>query len=273
MSKRLILSIFLIMIFMTPTLIGPLRAAERFPGLKKGAIYKYEGYLKTTNTITHKIIVSIEITDVSKGSEITYKAKIHFEIEDLRYGHEGEKYIQDVNAEGKIPGGDLYKTIGSLNWTKIIDFDPPIDITTFFDVSDLNAIERYWTQTVYQERILERPPIYKTSWDIILGSYRRIIYMEIYTAKWLIIGENQYLTELDLSIDEDLGIVTKMRLYYPKSGVSYELKVELSDTNMFQKNTLLFNLAAAIIIIAIISGVIYKYKDKIFRKKIPIPAE
>jgi len=270
MSKRLMLALSLIIIFMTPTFYGSLRAAERFPGLKKGAIYKYSGFLKTTNVVTHKITVSIEIIDVSKGSEITYEASIYFEIEDLRYGHEGEKYTQNLDVKGIIPGNELYETLGSLNWTEIIDFNPPIDVTTLFDVSDLGAVERYWTQTVYQEKILERPPIYKTSWDIILGSYRRIIYMEIYTAKWLVIGENRYLTELDISIDEDLGIVTKMRLFYAKTGVSYELKMELSDTNMFQKNTLLLNVTAVVIIIIIIGIVAYKYKEKIFRRKLPV---
>lgn len=271
-AKKLFLALCLITLFTLPSILyQPLKATEHFPGLKKGAIYKYSGFLKTTTQITHKITASIEITDVSRGATITYKATIYFEIEDLRYGHEGEKFTKSMEVAGEIAQSEMYKTLGSLNWTEIIDFNPPIDITTFFDVSDMGAVERYWTQTVYQERILERPPIYKSSWDIILGSYRRIIYMEIYTAKWLIIGDNQYLTELDISIDESLGIVTKMRLYYAKTGVSYELKMELSDTNMFAKNTFMLTIGSIIAIIIIISVVIYRFREKIFRKKIPIP--
>lgn len=246
-------------------------AAERFPGLKKGAIYQYDGYLKTTTLVTHKIKLSIEILDVSKSAVIHYNARVLFEIEDLRYGHEGEKFVQNLEVQGDISEDDLYKTIATLNWTKIIDFNPPIDVTTFFDTSDIKGIDTYWTETVYQEKILERPPIYKKSWDIILGNYRRIIYMEIYTAKWLVIGENNYLTELDLSIDEELGIVSKMRLFYPKAGVSYELKMELANTNMMPKNTLIMYIGAVIIAILAVSIIMHRYKEKIFRRKIPIP--
>ena len=267
LNKKFIVAVFLISLFVIPLVCSPVYAAEVYPGLKTNAMYKYSGFLKMTEAVSHLISLELRINDVSKSDTISYSASVYFKVVDQRYEYKGQTLEQQLDVEGEFSSDELFYKLAQVNWTHMIHFNPPIDVLTVFAVHDMKRLINYWEYDVVEEHYLERQPILKVSWDIVLGAYRRIIYMEIYTAKWLVVEGSNYLTELDVSIDVSLGIVTKMRLFYALAGVSYELRLQLSDTNMFAKNTFIFALLGAIGAIIIISAVFYKIRSKSRRRR------
>jgi len=252
----------LIVVSLLLTTVQPAFAAQQsYPALSSGAKYRYRGVLRISRTIFKTFSLELDITDASIDGGVSYQGTLLFELYSVR-----EKTTERVtkSISGNFDPTEMFYQLYQINWTDLIHFAPRIDMLTIFNVKDPNALADYWESGAIADKIIERKPIVKLSWDIILGAYRKILYMEIFTARWFIQGDRMYIIELDISIDLGLGVVTKMRLAYSYLGSEYEVRVELADTNRFMKYT--FYMGVIGFIVALIAVWIV-LKKKVLRKK------
>ena len=217
--------------------------------LSKGKWFKWKGELEITGTKVWDITEELRIVESSSsGNSVSGKAEVIHRILEIKVG--GEKSVVVDN-----------NTVISFNFdlgTKIKEdlFDPiypvsglnklPFTVFTIFNTKRINDVKTY----VYSG-LTEVPGILKDTWDIVLGTWRSVIYVELYTAKKEYV--EAAILEFLVTIDKELGIVLNIWSSWYFYGTRFILRLKLADTNAFAKNLLYFTVIGIIIgIIALV---------------------
>lgn len=220
-------------------------------------------------------ILYLEITSIEQSGEsylLSYKYLMNYTyVKSSKYTKEDAKArIQEGVGESLLNGSlsissDNYDyRLGTLNWGFNISF--LVTPLIFFNPSKKGFIE--WFKENYMKLrlgVIERVSgIVYESWDLILGTYREVYYIEIFVPAANLrprepISVNASILEFDTTIDRELGFIGYLRIYWEYSeDVSFEIIAKIIDTNVIPHNIFYYTIATIIVVI-IVAVFAYKY--------------
>ena len=260
-------------------------------GLSKGAIYTWDAELKvldpSTGTYSHYWSARhfMHIVESKKsGDTLTVRmaySTYYMDVVKLRYAKSDKS---DRIANHRY--GSLKRTydlttekyvfiLEKERWGFYIDF--PFSPFMVFAVQERGFrmfLEGEYTKGYVSGMYMDRGILFDT-WDIVLGTRRKVYYLEIYYSCMDLnlneteLGEMSVL-EVNVEIDKELGIVLRLRYFWRLADKMFELMVELSDTNMFMKHRFTMTIVSLFIVLISIWVIVRYYKERRRRRIIRI---
>lgn len=180
--------------------------------------------------------------------------------------HQG--MIENLSASIGTSGVEYIYRLGELKW----GFKATFRITplVFFNVlrKDLVNWLIYNFSMIKLGEISKPCSIVYDSWDIILGTYRRVYYMEMFlpasylnTTEPISVGAS--MAEFDFTIDKEYGFIGYLRIYWEYSSYeSFEIIAKITDTNLFHHNMFYYTIIMILVILVVAAFTYKRYREK-----------
>ena len=258
--------------------------------LNEKTSYTWSCYLKVYDPARHEYVLYWTATQYLKILEIESKDSIV----DLRVAYSTQydviniaKYT-DIDTENRTVShrDGNYKASFNLSENKYVfefvkeswgfKIDFPISPFTIFNVKEEGFEEFFYNTYILwhlsENETMDRGLFFDT-WDIILGSRRRVYYVELYySVVDLNLGEEigseglpkTGILEMNAEIDQVMGIVIKLRYFWKFADKMFEIILELVDTNSkyFIKNSFIYLLVALFFALIVLGAAIRMIKAR-----------
>ncbi|MCR8463025.1 MAG: hypothetical protein QXH55_02625 [Candidatus Korarchaeota archaeon] len=157
---------------------------------------------------------------------------------------------------------DYRYLLGNLKW----GFNASFPVTPLLFLNSPRSGFTVWLKdfmTIQFGLVKKECGIIYSSWDIVLGTYRDVYYVEMFLpAKYLNTTENivveASMVEIDFTIDKEYGFVGYLRIYWEYSATeSFEILARITDTKIIPHNIFYYTVAS---VIAAMIAIAYTYK-------------
>jgi len=274
----------LILIFVFQLVVPILSEGSSYPAIEEGAFYKWIAFLRVYDPSVGKYekyweaMHYLRILNLEEINDVTLKIRVAYST--IYEKVFNSKYTTEDTTDRTVNHrcGSMVFTLQTMvnkyeyvfaeeNWGFGLRF--PFHPFMFFNVKE-HGFKQYFESNYIigpvAGEIMERGVLFET-WDIIMGTKRDVYYAEIY-LRTLDMNVSEHgtsvsessITETNVEIDKQLGIILKIRYFIDFADKMFELIIELADTNMFIKHKFTITMISFIIGLIIIWAVIRYYR-------------
>lgn len=176
--------------------------------------------------------------------------------------------IESASASVVISGAEYIYRLSELKWGFRASFS--IIPVTFFNVLKEDFVN--WLinnfSVIKIGEIQKSCAIVYDSWDIVLGTYRRVYYAEMFLpARYLNTTEpisvDASMAEFDFTIDKEYGFIGYLRIYWEYStNESFEIIAKIINTNLFHHNVFYYTVITVLVVLIATAFVYKRYREK-----------